>query len=346
MGVLDQEMDDLVSGDLIKQTYIRASENSQYWNLWAGALDENVEGLQREFGKADIEDLQQSSPPAMTSLVKIEEKRGSLLRKYRRDGRRMMSLVFCASIGAIMLLAGLAFGISAKNAKLANTTSGSAGAILPTVIIASLASSSSSNNNAEEPTASDGLSQGDILSLFVSATSPGVYEEGGPEYKAAQWMLFEDERIKSSFSNVEWIQRFLLVFFYYSKTNNGNNPWLSCGQQSTTSSECTYQRPVGMDGGGGWIYSPVPSVAWLSAENECEWAGISCITVPLEDGSGSYWESVSEIQLGTFAWETNYVYNHLSCCCCWAQRCSFRFLSQSHKTYLKALLARSCSCQI
>jgi hypothetical protein len=123
----------------------------------------------------------------------------------------------------------------------------------------------------------------------------------------------------------------VLVFFYYSKAeanNNGNTPWLSCGQQSilASSSECTYQRPIGTEEGGGWIYSPVLSVAWLSAEHECAWTGISCITVPLKDGSGSYWESVSAIQIGTFAWGgKNRIIVSCCCCCCWAQCCSFRF---------------------
>ncbi len=79
MSVLDQNIDNLVLGALMKQTSdtARPSEHSQYWNLLAGAIDENVEDLQRELDKADLEELQHSSSPAMimrqASLDIIEE---------------------------------------------------------------------------------------------------------------------------------------------------------------------------------------------------------------------------------------------------------------------------------
>ena len=53
MSVLDQNIDNLVLGALMKQTAnTQTWEHSQYWNFSAGTFGENMEGLQREMDNA------------------------------------------------------------------------------------------------------------------------------------------------------------------------------------------------------------------------------------------------------------------------------------------------------
>ena len=133
-------------------------------------------------------------------------------------------------------------------------------------------------------------SEAEYLKVFADAVGDDVYVPGTTAYIAAQWMLYEDPaettilRISGSFEDA--LQRYLLVFFYFSTTNNGQTEWTSCGPSTDDAIECIYLKPTA---GGG--VQEIPWVRWLSAADECDWAGITCQTI-----NGRL--SVTKIELG------------------------------------------------
>jgi hypothetical protein len=106
------------------------------------------------------------------------------------------------------------------------------------------------------------------------------------------------------------LQRFLLAWFYYSTTSTstsdgGTTSWVSCNpppQGTPLEEECVFQLPVGYTGTA-LSYAPTSGIRWLSAANECDWQGITCV-----DGQvtwidiGTYfmftWISIPGLRLG------------------------------------------------
>jgi cobalamin biosynthesis Mg chelatase CobN len=154
------------------------------------------------------------------------------------------------------------------------------------------------------PTQSPTLSQATFLELFETVVGPDVYVEGSTANLAAQWMLTEDPQMEplnfNSKSEEAWLQRYLLVYLYYATTDNRNVEWLSCnppifaGSQTT---DCEFANPTELPGGR-LVYDRVPSNQWLSAADECNWAGITCQTVSDPVMGGRL--AVTSILLGTF----------------------------------------------
>lgn len=152
-----------------------------------------------------------------------------------------------------------------------------------------------------------------LLDLFASVVGDDVYQTGTSANLAANWMILQDPQIVENGGTVPqaftsqrteagWIQRYLLVFLYYSTTNNRETEWLSCNPLDTTSSTsntaCQFTNPTEINGNR-IIYDIVPSNRWLSAADECDWAGIECITVA-DEQAGVTRLAVTSINLGTF----------------------------------------------
>jgi hypothetical protein len=133
-----------------------------------------------------------------------------------------------------------------------------------------------------------------VLTLFASVVGDDVYTEGTPAYSAANWILYDDPRApiagpavqkqlssSSSSPGEESLQRFLLALFYFATTENGEKPWLSCNPPPEGSSPldftCVFLQGTEHLGDGELTYEGLrDAVRWLSAEEECDWQGITC----------------------------------------------------------------------
>jgi hypothetical protein len=138
-----------------------------------------------------------------------------------------------------------------------------------------------------------------LLDVFSSAVGELVFVNGTTQAMAADWIFYEDPRRNSTTSRrdlrskllesvdeVAYLQRYLLVFFYFSTTENRQEAWLSCGEPSSDDEvgvECVFQKldtPAYDENRGpdDLVFTEIPWIRWLTAAHECDWAGVSCIT--------------------------------------------------------------------
>ena len=97
-----------------------------------------------------------------------------------------------------------------------------------------------------------------------------LQDPDSPYTRAMNWMIFDDPLEKTP-DDPTFIQRFLLVYFYYATTVDG--PWLSCNPpQGNETSTCQFAQLVAPPDG----FTYVEWVRWLSDADECQWAGINC----------------------------------------------------------------------
>lgn len=138
----------------------------------------------------------------------------------------------------------------------------------------------------------------ELLSLWETVVGEIVYEEATPYYEAAQWMLYRDptrvtrrgyrRRLQSNNTviieytddDLDYIQRYLLVFLYFATTNNGRRQWTSCNPigPEFTEEDCVYSKAIRKLPSGEIQYEPIPWTRWLSGAEECNWAGVTCTT--------------------------------------------------------------------
>ena len=97
-------------------------------------------------------------------------------------------------------------------------------------------------------------------------------DPNSPYYKAYYWMNFNDTLALTP-SNETFVQRFVLASFYYSTSETA--PWRSCNPPVPEFDDetCNYQKLVSL---APEAFQPIPWIRWLSATDECAWAGISC----------------------------------------------------------------------
>jgi len=134
----------------------------------------------------------------------------------------------------------------------------------------------------------------ELLDLFESVVGQSVRSDLTSAGKAANWMLYEDPgKLLKPRSDNAWIQRYLLVYTYYSTTLNRETSWLSCnppkgdniyneptrkdetGMELNDKDACMFTYPTELPGGN-VIYDLVPSYRWLSGADECQWGGVAC----------------------------------------------------------------------
>ena len=138
-----------------------------------------------------------------------------------------------------------------------------------------------------------------IYSLLATVAGNAVLIQGTPAYAAAKWILYQDParthytinnniggRLLQVFpgmmdSDVALIQRFLLALLYFSTSNLGQSPWLSCNPPTALLGEnitdCVFQNAVSVVNNQ-IVYQEAPGIRWLSAASECQWQGVSCAT--------------------------------------------------------------------
>jgi hypothetical protein len=168
------------------------------------------------------------------------------------------------------------------------------------------------------PSAAPSVQFTTILNLFATVAGDDVYQTGTSANLAANWMILQDPQlvenggtVPSAFTDQRteagWIQRYLLVLLYYATTENRDSEWLSCNPlpdaTAETSTACQFTNPTEINGNR-ILYDIVPSNRWLSAADECNWAGISCITV-VDEMTSTTRLAVTSINLGTYGNDAN-----------------------------------------
>ena len=116
------------------------------------------------------------------------------------------------------------------------------------------------------------------------------------EIMALYWMSHKDprqlmvsEKGDSASKEHEFVQRFALVDFYFSTTSLNEQPWVACNPSSEKTADETcrhaasYQYNLLYEADDSEVYSfvqesyhEVVATRWLSAQHECQWAGIFC----------------------------------------------------------------------
>jgi hypothetical protein len=80
-----------------------------------------------------------------------------------------------------------------------------------------------------------------------------------PQSKALNWIL--EERNRTTCPGVKLVQRWVLATFYFS---TGGDQWFECSASINASDACGTMAPF------------VGKKHFLSEDNECFWAGITC----------------------------------------------------------------------
>jgi len=92
-----------------------------------------------------------------------------------------------------------------------------------------------------------------------------------PHARALEWIC-DDDPLQLLPISENLIQRYLLVLFYFSTTEN--RPWRSCNPSVGTETEaCNFTKLVRTFPE---VYELIPWYRWLSSRHECEWAGVLC----------------------------------------------------------------------
>jgi hypothetical protein len=227
-------------------------------------------------------------------------------------------------ISVVAIVAGVVLGVNKKD----DIQPKAAPAVAPTLAPAALTAAPIAPTN--PPNENSTLVPGDdnssiipkeeqeaLLDLFATVVGDKVKEPGTTQYQAAEWMFQDDPRLillntdiqrqsstipEYNLTDDEWMQRYTLVYFYYSTTNNLETSWRSCGAPTFLNQDdddtCLFQKLVAISPE--FQYVEVPWIRWLTAAHECDWAGVSCDTMVV-DGMTTTVRSVTGLDLGTYS---------------------------------------------
>jgi hypothetical protein len=224
-----------------------------------------------------------SSSPKAGETATIRTASGEVV-KVQRATFPSSGFLFGIAILIILVAAGIVTGVSiaGRNKKVLDPQD------VPTVSPQPTSPGETLAPTAFQPTASPTsvptVSAETMLDLFAGVVGDDVYVEGTSAQQAADWMLNQDPAgtplsIQAK-SQEAWLQRYLLVYLYYATTGNRQTEWLSCNPPVFVGSQtvdCEFASPTELPGGR-LIFDRVPSNRWLSAADECDWAGVSCQT--------------------------------------------------------------------
>jgi hypothetical protein len=123
--------------------------------------------------------------------------------------------------------------------------------------------------------------EGILGELMKISSIEKLNDPNSAQFKAAQWIQFQDPQQLGVDAN-NLFQRYALVVMYYSLQENG--PWATCGKEDNSYQNSTLcaGRILGdhyVDDDyydDDYYESIVDSSKWLSAEDECYWFGIYC----------------------------------------------------------------------
>ena len=116
--------------------------------------------------------------------------------------------------------------------------------------------------------------------FFAKHISELVYIPGTSHDVALQWILNEDP-LQLDIDSTRILQRYIMVLFYYSTSNNALSPWRSCGPADIAKGEddsCVLLEFTRLfDDTIDYVEQPGKN-RWLSGRHECDWEGILCLT--------------------------------------------------------------------
>jgi hypothetical protein len=114
--------------------------------------------------------------------------------------------------------------------------------------------------------------------FFAKQVSELVYSNRGTSHDLAlHWIVNEDPLQLYIDDSARILQRYVMVLFYYSTSNNTLSPWRSCGPavEGEDDSCVSLQFTRVADGSIEYVEQPGKK-RWLSGTHECEWEGIVC----------------------------------------------------------------------
>jgi hypothetical protein len=127
----------------------------------------------------------------------------------------------------------------------------------------------------ESPTVAPTTSRESVFrQFFAENVSPLVYEEGTPQFRAAEWIMNEDPKQLEP-SSQRLLQRYLMAFLYFHTSNQGE--WLSCNPPKDGEDDTCIFLEFARDGNDAISFTPKPGkTRWLSGQEECDWEGVEC----------------------------------------------------------------------
>jgi hypothetical protein len=133
-----------------------------------------------------------------------------------------------------------------------------------------------------EPTSAPTMSpttteRGRNSAFFAEHVSELVLTPDTSHDLALQWIMDEDP-LQLDINSTRILQRYMMVFFYYSTSNNGNAQWRSCGPAVEGEDDSCVLLEFTRQDDNSIAYVEKPGKArWLSGTHECEWEGILCL---------------------------------------------------------------------
>jgi hypothetical protein len=113
--------------------------------------------------------------------------------------------------------------------------------------------------------------------FFAKEVSELVFTPDTSQDLALQWIMNEDP-LQLDINSARILQRYIMVSFYYSTSNNAKSPWRSCGQAVEGEDDSCVLRDFTRNSDDTISYVERPGkTRWLSGTHECDWEGIVCL---------------------------------------------------------------------
>jgi hypothetical protein len=134
------------------------------------------------------------------------------------------------------------------------------------------------NEPTSAPTMSPTTSEPTSVPTISSQTLSAFIFPGTSHDLALQWIMNEDP-LQLDINSTRVLQRYMMVFFYYSTSNNSNAPWKSCGPAVDGEDDsCVLLEFTGQDDDTIAYVERPGKTRWLSGTHEWEWEeGIFCL---------------------------------------------------------------------
>ena len=118
-----------------------------------------------------------------------------------------------------------------------------------------------------------------IQSFLQPHLGDAVYNTASNYFLAVQWISNVDP-LGWETTNANFLERFLMAYWYIDATNRGRLSWRSCNPPNPigSASFCVFERA---DFAASTIpnlqYAQDRAARWLSGTHQCQWAGITCL---------------------------------------------------------------------
>jgi hypothetical protein len=143
--------------------------------------------------------------------------------------------------------------------------------------------------NRDEETCRRNKDEEAYRAIFAEAVGDAVFQEGTAHDVAAKWIIYEDPA-SLSLDSPNLVQRYIMAFFYYHTSDNGNRRWRSCNPpRGSETAECSFLQLVDIEeivDKDDLTFEVTTGNRWLSEKSECEWTGVECDQVGYNNVTG------------------------------------------------------------